>query len=175
MEDPSTQEFHHLRSFRWPSCFTERREFNKAGENQPYVEFIGGIEGFDTDSGEEDEDEDNVNSLAGEDRSDTAVVEYETQANQGQHHDDNGPLETDLVRRFMRHAEEKLRYYDQAEKVEDFCQGASLSRLRDGKFEGSEKPVAFLDDRSTSTLWSRPYRGPLTAPDLYQALMREVW
>jgi hypothetical protein len=84
--------------------------------------------------------------------------------------------EESLVRVFMRSPGESDVCLPQADKVETFCFGANLESLRAEKGKANEPLVAWLDERSFAggKGCSRPYRGPLTARDLYKELKKPV-
>ncbi|KAN0112261.1 hypothetical protein V8E51_005212 [Hyaloscypha variabilis] len=60
-----------------------------------------------------------------------------------------------------------------ADKVEEYCFGATLKELQEGKRDVGG-PIAWLDERSSAEgkERARSYRGLLTARDLYQELMK---
>jgi hypothetical protein len=83
-----------------------------------------------------------------------------------------------VVRTFMEGPDESGVCTPRADKLEAFCAGKSLQSLRTEKWKGN-KPlpqVALLHERSfkDGTGRSRTYRGPLTAPGLYQELKKPV-
>jgi hypothetical protein len=63
-----------------------------------------------------------------------------------------------------------------ADKVEEFCFGATLEDLQAEKGEASKRLIAWLDERMSAmgNEYARAYRGPLTAVRLYQELKRPV-
>jgi hypothetical protein len=83
--------------------------------------------------------------------------------------------EDGVVRRFMKNFDESDTCLFRADKVEQFCFGATLEALQAEKGEISE-PIAWLDERSSAggKEQARRYRGPLTASQLYQELKRPV-
>jgi hypothetical protein len=87
-----------------------------------------------------------------------------------------GVEEENVVRAFMRGPDESHVCVPQADKVEEFCFGASLESLRAEKGKASEPFVAWLDERSFKggKGRSRTYRRPLTARDLYKELKKPV-
>jgi hypothetical protein len=89
--------------------------------------------------------------------------------------ENRGLLEDDVVRGFMKDFEESDACLPRADKVEQYCFGASLEALQEGKgnFGG---PIAWLDERSCvgGKEQVRRYRGPLTARQLYEQLKRPV-
>lgn len=84
--------------------------------------------------------------------------------------------EENVIRVFMRSAEESDICLPRADGVGDFCNGANLDALRAKKGKVGEPLVAWLEERSSvgGTARSRAYRGPLTAHDLYRELKRPV-
>jgi hypothetical protein len=85
-------------------------------------------------------------------------------------------VDESVVRTFMQDSDESDVCLPQADKVEAYCFGANLESLAAGNGEASERFVAFLDERSFPARGgrSRPYRGPLTACDLYRELKKPV-
>jgi hypothetical protein len=83
-----------------------------------------------------------------------------------------------VVRTFMKAPDESDVCTPQADMVEAFCADMSLRSLRTEEWVGNEPlpRVALLDERSfkDGTGRSRKYRGPLTAPGLYQELKKPV-
>lgn len=84
--------------------------------------------------------------------------------------------EKNFVRDFMRGSDKSGICHPQADKVEDFCFGASLEFLREEKGKVSEPLVAWLDERSfeSGKRCSKTHRGPLTARGLYNELKKPV-
>jgi hypothetical protein len=84
--------------------------------------------------------------------------------------------EENVIRAFMLGPDESDVCLPQADKVEAFCFGANLESLRAGKEKVSEPLVAWLDERSFAggIGYSRTYRGPLTARNLYKELKKPV-
>jgi len=78
----------------------------------------------------------------------------------------------------MQNPDESDACLPQADKVEAYCFGASLERLRAEEGKASQLPVAYLDERSSvgggAPGRSRPYRMPLTSPELYRELLKPV-
>jgi hypothetical protein len=85
-------------------------------------------------------------------------------------------VDESVIQTFMQDSNESNVCLPQADKVEAYCFGANLESLAAGKGEASERLVAWLDERSFATRrgCSRPYRGPLTASDLYRELKKPV-
>jgi hypothetical protein len=83
--------------------------------------------------------------------------------------------EDGVVRCFMKSYDESDACLPRADKVEEFCFGATLAALQVEKGEVGE-PIAWLDERSSAggEERARGYRGPLTARRLYQELKRPV-
>ncbi len=84
-------------------------------------------------------------------------------------------LEDDVVRGFMKDVDESDACLPRADKVEQYCFGASLEALQAEKADVGG-PIALLDERSSAggKQQARRYRGPLTAPQLYEELKRPV-
>lgn len=85
-------------------------------------------------------------------------------------------LEEDgIVRCFMKSKEESDACLPRAERVEEYCSGASLDALQAEKGEVGG-PNAWLDERSFAgeKEQAREYRGVLTPRTLFQALSRPV-
>jgi hypothetical protein len=82
--------------------------------------------------------------------------------------------EESVIQTFMLGPDESDVCLPQADKIESFCDGASLESLR----TASEllPPVAWLDERSFEGGIERPraYRDPLTARGLYEELKKPV-
>jgi hypothetical protein len=80
-----------------------------------------------------------------------------------------------VVRCFMKSSIESDACLPRADKVEDYCFGATLEALQAEKGDVGE-PIAWLDERSSAggKERARGYRGPLTARRLYQELKRPV-
>jgi hypothetical protein len=78
-----------------------------------------------------------------------------------------------LVQTFMTSPDNSDLWLPEAAKVGEFCRGASLEGLETIE---QHDPVALLDERGLKggLLYSRKHRGPLTARDLYRALLRPV-
>jgi hypothetical protein len=85
-------------------------------------------------------------------------------------------VEDGVVRCFMKSYDESDACLPRAEKVEQYCFGATLEALEAEKGEISEPTVAWLDERSSAggKERARHYRGPLTARRLYQELKKPV-
>lgn len=81
----------------------------------------------------------------------------------------------DIVRGFMKDGDESDACLPRADKVEQYCFGASLEALQAEKADVGG-PVAWLDERSCAggKEQARRYRGPLTARQLYEQLKRPV-
>jgi len=84
-------------------------------------------------------------------------------------------LEDGVVRCFMKSYDESDACLPRADKVEQYCFGATLEALKAEKGEIGE-PIAWLDERGSvrGKEQARGYRGPLTARRLYQELKRPV-
>jgi hypothetical protein len=84
--------------------------------------------------------------------------------------------EENVIRAFMCGPDESDVCLPQADKVEAFCFGASLKSLRAETGKVSEPLAAWLDERSFAgeKRYSRTYREPLTALDLYKELKKPV-
>ena len=84
-------------------------------------------------------------------------------------------LEDDIVRGFMKDVDESDACLPRADKVEQYCFGASLEALQAEKGDVGG-PIALLDERSSACgeEQARRYRGPLTARQLYEELKRPV-
>jgi hypothetical protein len=84
-------------------------------------------------------------------------------------------LEDDVIRGFMKGDDESDACLPRADKVEQYCFGASLGMLQAEKGDVGG-PIALLDERSSAggKEQARQYRGPLTAPRLYEELKRPV-
>ena len=99
-------------------------------------------------------------------RTELETEDVETRAEAGE--------EESVIQTFMRGPDECDVCLPQADKIENFCYGASLESLR----AGSETlpPVAWLDERSFEGEIERrrAYREPLTARDLYMELKKPV-
>ncbi len=85
-------------------------------------------------------------------------------------------VEESMVRAFMRGPDEWDTCLPRSDKVEAFCFGADLESLRAERGRSNEPFVAWLDERSFAgaKIFSRKYRGPLTAKDLYRELKKPV-
>lgn len=153
----------------WPALFTQKREFLRRAENKTYIEFVRSQSG----DGKEAENEDEGK---GEDE------EYGENVDQDEHESDeaveqDGYIESEEqnpVRVFMEGCvgeQRTLKYHDQVDQVLGFC---------DRNVGNSQKHVALLDDRckgdcsSEPRGYSRPYLGPLTAPELQAELEKTV-
>lgn len=80
-----------------------------------------------------------------------------------------------FVRVFMKSERESDACLPRADRVETVCFGADVRQLVEGK--GSLETIALLDEGSfgpDGKFESRPYRGPLTALQLYRALSLPV-
>ena len=103
-----------------------------------------------------------------EDNEDPEAVERHP----GDEHDES------FVRVFMSPLDESNVNEPQADKIEEFCAGATLEQLyaEDGEGGAKQAPVAWLDERGMKgdILCSRPYRSHLTARDLYHELKKPV-
>jgi len=84
-------------------------------------------------------------------------------------------LEDDVVRGFMKGVDESDACLPRADKVEQYCFGASLGMLQAEKGDVGG-PIALLDERSSAggKERTRQYLGPLTARELYEELKRPV-
>ena len=89
--------------------------------------------------------------------------------------ENRGLLEDDVVRGFMKDGDESAACLPRADKVEQYCFGASLEALQAEKGDVGG-PIAWLDERSCANGKEqvRKYRGPLTARQLYEQLRRPV-
>lgn len=87
-------------------------------------------------------------------------------------------LDENVVRTFMQHPDESNVCSPQVDLVEAYCIGASLEALEADAGEASEPLVGFLDEREfdegRGPGRQRPYRGPLTARNLYKELKKPV-
>ena len=87
-------------------------------------------------------------------------------------------VDESVAHTFMHDFDESDVCLPQADKVEAYCFGANLERLRAEEGKASQLPVAYLDERSFveggGPGRSRPYRMPLTSPELYRELMKPV-
>jgi hypothetical protein len=154
----------------WPKLFTQRRQFDRGCENQPYIEFL---------QTQRFEDEDEEYSSIGDDDDDISLIasDSDTEGNEIPNCNSN-------VRLFMTGTtgDEELEYLDQVEQVASFCEQASVKRGQYGTNCGQDmKSMALLDDRITGGTSSsdekRPSRaskGPLTAQQLRDELSRKV-
>ena len=156
----------------WPREFTTRRNFYREGENQPYVDWLGGLHGS------HEDDCDPHSSSDGEDGPLNKCNE---------HLDDGKGTDVDShytnVRLFMEWRETDIhlpRYHDQAEQVARFCKQAGFNAREKERTHKEEKNVAWLDDRNNADPDSmprgrcRPFLGPLTAKQLTKELRRKV-
>jgi hypothetical protein len=100
------------------------------------------------------------------------------EANENEQFIETREVEDSVVRCFMKSPDESdaCLCLPRADKVEGVCFGASLEDLQAEKGEPSKRSVAWLDERSSAAgkEHARAYRGPLTAPRLYQELKRPV-
>ena len=89
--------------------------------------------------------------------------------------ENRGLQEDDVVRGFMKDGDESDACLPRADKVEQYCFGASLGALQAEKGDVGG-PIAWLDERSCAGEKEqvRKYRGPLTARQLYEQLKRPV-
>ncbi|KAH9210687.1 hypothetical protein DL95DRAFT_465582 [Leptodontidium sp. 2 PMI_412] len=89
---------------------------------------------------------------------------------------ETGGVDEDVVRTFMQDPDESDVCSPQADLVEAYCVGASLEALEAEEGEASELLVAYLDDREFidggGPGRQRPYRGRLTARDLFRELKK---
>jgi hypothetical protein len=83
--------------------------------------------------------------------------------------------EDSVVRCFMKNYDESDACLPRADKVEQYCFGATMEALKSEKGVVGE-PIAWLDERSSAggNEQVRRYRGPLTPRRLYQELKRPV-
>jgi hypothetical protein len=88
---------------------------------------------------------------------------------------DGRDLEDGVVRCFMKSRDESDACLPRADRVEEYCFGATLDALEAEKGEEDE-PNAWLDERSSAggKEQAREYRGLLGPRTLYQALKRPV-
>lgn len=86
---------------------------------------------------------------------------------------DRFPDDESMIRLFMKSYDESDACPPRADKVENFCFGATLEALQE-QVGGLE--AALLDDRGSAggKEQARKYKGPLTARRLYQELKRPV-
>jgi hypothetical protein len=91
---------------------------------------------------------------------------------------ETGGVGEDVVRAFMQDRDESDVCSPQADLVEAYCVGASLEALEAEEGEASKPLVAYLDDKEFKDGGGpgrqRPYRGLLTACDLYRELKKPV-
>jgi hypothetical protein len=107
---------------------------------------------------------------------------FTTRREDTQYADENKPwiegldLEDGVVRCFMKSYDESDACLPRADKVEQYCFGATLEALEAEKGEIDGPIIAWLDERSSDRGLERAriYRGPLTARRLYQELKRPV-
>jgi hypothetical protein len=151
----------------WPQLFTERRNFSRQAENEPYIEWLKAS----FDNSERYSNESDYLSDGEDLSSESNYEEDEEDKERG----DCSP-ETD-VRLFMNGmvGDSLMQYRDQVDLVAKFCEQAKFKRVK------TDKAVALLDERSNSgdvfgnRGRCRPYLGPLTAQQLKTELSKKVF
>jgi hypothetical protein len=142
----------------WTKTFLLRRSFDPRVENVPYIDFLR-------------------SEWAGVDCAEASHEECERGEEEDE--EEQGPEDENLTRVFMRGrlfmsgAGVQETYRGQAEEVEKFCGPMSLGELSKRSVEKSKWSVALLDERNEKGQ-SRPYRGWLTASQLYEELRKQV-
>jgi hypothetical protein len=180
---------------RWPPLFTERRQFNREVENEPYIEFLqtpffNGEEQENVDDGEDNEDEGEEEEVSSE-HENKVEGDSNNRGNKDQNPNDekdakayNGLNKVRLFMRGLSGEEDDLHYCDQVEEVASICEQANLEDVMKKTGQG-RKHVALLDDRNIrGTILPdkgpsppgdcRPYLGPLTTQRLGKELSRKV-
>jgi len=133
---------------KWKAEFGKRQQLDYKTENTPYFQWRA----------KSVEDDENPEAAEGESVGDEP--------------------EESFVRMFMSGLDESDVCQPQADKIEEFCSGATLQQLcaESDKSSLTLPPVAWLDESGMKggTLCSRPSRGALTARGLYHELKKPV-
>ncbi|KAK0705695.1 hypothetical protein B0H67DRAFT_594764 [Lasiosphaeris hirsuta] len=187
------------KSYTWPSIFTKRRIFDRASENQPYLEYLrdmgvalGGDDDSSSSGGSDDEGDDAEDNGEGDDndndndntdnREDRGEKRNELRSNK-----DNDILNPNedlslAVRPFMKGVsgeEEKRISLDQVDVVSSFAESPISGGALEGQGGDEEPLIGFVDDSCASdgptpdspeAEQHRPQQGGLTQCQLNEVL-----
>ena len=166
----------------WLPLFTKRRQFDRAAENQTYIEYLESHydDGDnDEDSNEVEKDEEDWNEDEKKDEVINEEQEEVERKSMGQSKD-GACKQHSSTRRFMEGMtgdDDVLLDHDQVDEVAGFCEQPCYGEFRK---MGQDRKHVLLDDRHSGGTVAdkkghyRPHMGPLTSREFREAMTREV-